>query len=160
MNKSIFAALIAASITFPVYAAAHGKDGQSKFDKLDADSNGTISREEFDAHRASMFSKADADANGSLNAEEMERLHDLRHAERRAAMHARMMSRLDKDGDGEISQAELNVMAEKRFSRMDADGDGALTKDEMRKGHHGGMMHKGMGQGGKMHKGMGQGGTP
>lgn len=154
MNKSILAALIAAGLTFPVYAAqheagGHGKGSQAKFDKHDTNSDGKISREEFDAHRGSMFSKADADGNGALSAKEMERLHELRHAERRAAMHARMMSHLDTDGDGQVSQAELDAMAAKRFSRMDANGDGSLTPDEMRRGHHGGM---GMGKGG-MHKG-------
>lgn len=156
MNKSIFAALIAASITFPAYAAEHGKGGHSKFDKLDTDDSGTISREEFDAQRGAMFSKADADGNGSLNAEEMGRLHELRHAERRAAMHARMMAHLDKDGDGQVSQAELDAMAEKRFSRMDADGDGSLTQDEMRKGHHGGMRQGSMHKGGMMQGGHGK----
>lgn len=53
-------------------------------------------------------------------------------AGRRAAggRFARMMKRLDTNGDGKISHAEHNAVVEKRFARFDTNGDGNVTKQE------------------------------
>ncbi len=38
---------------------------------------------------------------------------------------------MDTDGDGQITQAELDAHAAARFASADSDGDGFLTTDEM-----------------------------
>jgi len=43
---------------------------------------------------------------------------------------AAMMSRLDTDGDGMISQAEFDAARPDRFATADADGDGQVTAEE------------------------------
>jgi Ca2+-binding EF-hand superfamily protein len=77
----------------------------------------------------------------------------------------RLLERADSDGDGALSAAELEEMAdgrrqarmERMFERVDADGDGSLTEAELdaamarmserRGGGHGGAHGGGHGEG-------------
>lgn len=58
-------------------------------------------------------------------------------AEGRQDRAARMIERLDTDGDGAISRIEAEVAASARFARMDRDGDGVVSLAELqeRSGH-------------------------
>ncbi|RIA46651.1 EF hand domain-containing protein [Hephaestia caeni] len=47
----------------------------------------------------------------------------------------RAMPKIDTDGSGTISRAEMLAAAEARFARRDANGDGQLSGDEMRAPH-------------------------
>lgn len=49
-------------------------------------------------------------------------------------MMARMFSQADKDGDGQISRAEMRAEATRRFAEMDRNGDGVLSADERPQG--------------------------
>jgi hypothetical protein len=40
---------------------------------------------------------------------------------------ARRFTRLDRNGDGYVDRAEVDVMLGRRFRRLDADGDGMVT---------------------------------
>jgi Ca2+-binding EF-hand superfamily protein len=42
----------------------------------------------------------------------------------------RLWARMDKDGDGALSAAEGEALAERMFERRDANSDAALTRDE------------------------------
>ena len=42
----------------------------------------------------------------------------------------RMIQSMDKDGDSQISRAEMRAAAETRFKAMDRNGDGVLSEDE------------------------------
>lgn len=46
------------------------------------------------------------------------------------AMGARMMARIDTDGDGRISRAEHDALSARRFQRMDTNGDGYIDQAE------------------------------
>lgn len=123
----------------------------SRFDAMDTDGDGHITREEMAARRAEMVAGLDADGDGFLTADEIAAFH-LRRAEDRANAHAaRMIERMDVDGDGRISAAEMMVSrggrGEMMFDRMDADGDGTLTREEMmqHRSGHGGMGERGHG---------------
>ncbi|MDA0835766.1 MAG: EF-hand domain-containing protein [Planctomycetota bacterium] len=43
-----------------------------------------------------------------------------------------MLKRFDKNGDGKLSQDEVNENLKKRFDKIDANGDGAIDQDELR----------------------------
>ena len=43
----------------------------------------------------------------------------------------RAIERLDRDGDGYISQSELEAYRGGRFEELDRDGDGTVSRDEM-----------------------------
>ena len=55
-------------------------------------------------------------------------------AERRAA---KMVKRLDLDGDGVVTLAESEGMRDKRFAVMDLNNDGKIDKRELREAHRG-----------------------
>jgi len=78
-----------------------------------------------DARRASL----DNDGDGLLSLEEL----TARGQERAAKRAERMMSRLDTNGDKQLSQEELAAVerrGDKRFDRVDADGDGQISRAE------------------------------
>ncbi len=102
------------------------KPENQRFMKLDANGDGGVTRDEFDAARAKRFAQADADGNGLLTKEEME-------AHRETQKKDRMSKRfgaLDTDGDGQVSQTEFVNPEIDMFERLDANGDGLLSQEE------------------------------
>jgi len=128
---SIYAAVIAAGglMYMPIIASAKegGKRGPA-FERIDADGNGQITKEEITAMGMARFEKADTDGDGFISAAEIE-AHQSERAKKRAA---RMMERLDADKDGRLSLAELQSTdrATRMFRRADADRDGVISKAE------------------------------
>ena len=78
------------------------------------------------------FDLGDANGDGQLSREEFEALP----AARRAAQAQRKFERLDADGDGGLSPSEFPSLAN-RLIGFDADGDGILTREEVRRGRRG-----------------------
>ncbi|MGL6209903.1 MAG: EF-hand domain-containing protein [Paracoccaceae bacterium] len=122
------------------------------FDDIDVDKDGTVTKAELDAHRAAKTAEIDTNADGKLDATELAAMQVKRVTEGAEARAAKMIERLDTDGDKALSTAELAAgpKAEGLFERVDADNDGAITKVEAdtaqaemkqrrgdRKGHHG-----------------------
>lgn len=138
-------------------ASAKSHDAAFRFEQIDTNSDGELSLEEVTAHRDARFAKADAngdgfltpdevrggdlaqrmlkrfdtDRNGSLDAAELE----AAGAERRMKRAARMMDRLDTNGDGKVSMEEASARRDpaKMFERLDADGNGTLSAEEFAK---------------------------
>ncbi len=50
-------------------------------------------------------------------------------------MHKMMLEKVDADGDGKVSEAEITAHRTSVFNEIDADGDGSLTKAEI-SAHH------------------------
>lgn len=137
MSETLKLTVLAGAIAFgcalsaaPMALAQQGPGGQGhRFEELDANSDGKITQAEMEAHRAARFAAADTDGNGSLSASEMTATAEQRKADRAA----RMIERIDANGDGEVSQEELANGSKRRgngFDRMDANGDGEITKAE------------------------------
>ncbi len=150
MTGALIVALGAAGV-----ASAHGKAfgergaGMPMFEEMfaqvDADGDGKVTKEEFEAFRAARFAAADTDGDGKLSPEEMEAAREARRMERVRGM----ITRLDTDGDGLLSAEELAAGAPRRgpeamFGMLDADEDGALTLEEMQAGRPGFGRHGGM----------------
>jgi len=153
----LMGAILAATMLSPV--ASMAEDGgraerhAERFSEMDANGDGTFTREEALALAASHFDDADADNSGDLTEDEMVALHRARRDERRASRdesrhsgrhegrearhegrregrHERRFERRAGD-DGLINLAEFNEGALHRFERADLDENGSVTATEM-----------------------------
>jgi hypothetical protein len=114
-----------------------GGAGQSLFDAFDANQDGTLTQAEVDQARQAKLAEFDRDRNGSLSLEEYQALW-------MEAMRERMVDRFqahDDDGDGMVTAEEFGADYGRIISRLDQNGDGEVTMDELRERgegrHHG-----------------------
>ncbi|MES2843624.1 MAG: calcium sensor EFh [Pseudomonadota bacterium] len=103
------------------------------FAAVDADKDGKITQAELDAFRTAEVTAVDTNADGKLSAEELTAMHVARMTERATAMAAQMVERMDSDGDGLLTAAEMATRPGPAmlFDRFDADSDGAVTEAEI-----------------------------
>jgi Ca2+-binding EF-hand superfamily protein len=139
----------------PMGLGHDGPFGAFDFAAIDSDGDGKITRDELAAHRAARLAAMDTDKDGKLSEAEL-RAHVMERAgERAEAMAARMIERLDSDGDGLVSAEEMAAGPARLdiFDRIDRDGDGAISEAEAeaarkhmarRMGHHHGRGHGGV----------------
>jgi len=109
----------------------HGRrGGRQLMERFDVNKDGTLTQEEVDQVVQERFAKADTAGNGSVDLEEFKAfwLTDSREGMVRA------FQRLDRDGDGSVTKAEYDGIADRMFSRLDRDGNGTL---EMQRGGRG-----------------------
>lgn len=102
------------------------------FDQLDADKDGKVTAAEIEAARTARVTAADANKDGLMSADELAAMHLAEMTERANAMAAEMISRMDSDGDGLLSVAEMAAGPgpARFFDRADTDGDGAISRAE------------------------------
>ena len=106
--------------------------GGGGFDRLDTDGDGKITAEEFSARHEALIEAADTDGDDAVSKEEMKAYREARRKELREKRNP------DKNKDGVVDRYEFMAAAEARFERMDKDGDGVISEDEKprRRGHH------------------------
>ena len=118
----------------------------ARFAEADKDGDGQLDRIEaqgLNERLAKNFERIDANADGEISRDEMAAMHQkMRHHGRKAghrmAYMQGMFKGMDDDGNGAISRAELGDKAPKlveNFATIDGDGNGELSKDEMRAFH-------------------------
>lgn len=115
---------------------ADGKDGRRmghRMARLDTNNDGSVSQEEFAS--ASRIKGADANSDGELTQDELIAMLQKRDYERQAE---RMSRRMDIDGDGKVTIAEIEQHRGKAFALMDRNNDGQLEGRELRRGQFGG----------------------
>lgn len=111
--------------------------GDVGFEQLDADGNGEISKEEFDARHAAWLAMMDANGDGMLQQQELEAYILERIKAMAAKQSERMIERLDSDSDGMVSADELGSKmgrasrGDRMFDRLDADDSGGISADEL-----------------------------
>ncbi len=129
-------AALAAPTFAPTFASAEGHGGQhraQKADRLvermafwDENSDGEVTQAEVDAVRAARLTAFDADGDGVLSLAEYEALW-------LDAMRERMVDRFqqhDDDGSGTVTIEEFNEDYARMVARMDRNGDGVLSADD------------------------------
>lgn len=143
----------ASAVMFAGVAWAQAANAQHPLFQADANQDGVVSRQEFDAGHDARFTQADANSDGQLSREEMRALHQ-RH--RRGGGRHDRLGQADANNDGAISREEFLAQASAHFDRMDANNDGVVSAEERPQrggrggpgGHgerdgHGGMRHGG-----------------
>ncbi len=147
MNKKSLLLLILSAALLPLGAQAKPEgvpaDGKGKkgppspeqiIERMDADKNGTISKEEAKGPLAKNFDKIDANSDGQLDKKELRTVQKKRQKQAKEA--GKKLKEADTDGNGSISKdeasaAELKKLVE-HFDKIDADSNGEISKEEMR----------------------------
>jgi Ca2+-binding EF-hand superfamily protein len=105
--------------------ARMGERRDRMFERMDADSDGAVTRAEFDAAHAQR-----SEQRAERRAERGEAGH-RRGGRGHRGSHGMGGMRLDRDGQG-VNIEQARQRATEQFARMDADGDGFVTGAEMR----------------------------
>lgn len=129
---TIGSALVLAGAAFAGDGGKHGGRGhhggpmKHLLAQMDANQDGSVTREEARSAAQKLFATLDQNGDGTVTeAEASEGMRALRqrNADERFA-------KKDANGDGRLSLEE-SKMPERRFQRLDANSDGALTKEEL-----------------------------
>lgn len=115
--------------------AAFAGDAGKKFNKMDTDGDGQVSRAEHAAGAQRMFAELDADRDGAITATEMDVKKDKKNKDQHEMSASDKIKMSDQNADGRLSAAEHAASAEAMFTKMDTNGDGSLSKDELEAGH-------------------------
>ncbi len=112
-----------------------GEIGHEMLQNVDANNDGALSQEEIDAAVNARFSQFDADKNGSLALDEFQALW----ADITRPLAVRAFQFLDPNGDAAIAKAELDGRFGTLVSRFDRNDDGMLSRDDhpRHRGPHG-----------------------
>lgn len=137
LSRLALAALAAGLISGAAVAGDHGGRGGERFKAMDANGDGKVTRAEAEASAKARFDQLDANKDGKLTGDEL-------------PGKGRWGKRGAKDGGGKdktdvgISKQDFVDRSLKRFDRLDANGDGVVTQDEIDaakekfRGHRGG----------------------
>jgi Ca2+-binding EF-hand superfamily protein len=113
------------------------------FDTFDTDSDGKITRSEFEDIRGQLFASADSDGNGSFDLDGFSSIWTTL----MDGPAVRMFQGMDKDGDLTVTAEEHAERSRNMIERMDRNDDGVISKADFKRGG------KDCGRGGRGHHG-------
>lgn len=99
---------------------------ETRFDEIDTNHDGFISRDEYLAAEKKRFAEFDANHDGKIDAKEIASSPPLMERNERAA--ERMVKMWDANGDGVVTADEFNKNADERFTKMDREGTGKIAR--------------------------------
>jgi len=146
MDKEVQAPKVM-NVDFRGHGDGHGKRGgrgmmREILEKVDANGDGAVTQAEIDTFRSGMVTEADASGDGNISLDEFETIY--LQMVRNKMVDA--FQRLDEDGDGMVTQAEMDAKFGNVVERMDRNDDGKLDRADKR-GHD----RKGHGRDGSRH---------
>lgn len=108
-----------------------GHHRMEMIERLDSNSDGKITMAEITAHRDQLHAEHDKDGNNAISLSEFEGIW-------LSMMRPMMVDKfqmMDDDGDGQITDAEVDKKMSRMMRWMDRDEDGAISMREMSRGH-------------------------
>lgn len=116
--------------------------------KADTNGDGKVSLAEFKAARVATTLRADTNKDGKVSKAELEAVAARRAAKgggEGKGGGGRMFGMMDANNDGFLTHPEIEKMVERRFQRLDVNGDGSLSAAEMQAAKRGPMGGQGGG---------------
>ena len=108
-----------------------GHHRMEMIERLDTNSDGKITMAEITAHRDQLHAEHDKDGNNAISLSEFEGIW-------LSMMRPMMVDKfqmMDSDGDGQITNAEVDKKMSRMMRRLDRNEDGAISMKELRKKH-------------------------
>jgi Ca2+-binding EF-hand superfamily protein len=98
----------------------------SRFDEIDTNHDGFITRDEFLASEKKRFEEFDTNHDGKIDAKEIASSPPL--MERNVKTAERMLKQWDANGDGIVTTDEYDKAAQDRFAKQDKEGTGKISR--------------------------------
>lgn len=130
-NHSFKFLLLASGLVLAGASPVFGSDAEDAFKRMDTDGNGKVTAAENAAFAETMFKQSDTNYDGQVSAAECDSAqasHGNKVSQKASARHLQIV---DTDGSGQISASENAAFAQAEFARADKNGDGALSEDEV-----------------------------
>ena len=132
MKRSAILAGLLLGLTPICAAAAQDMPGQRILQRLDANGDGAISKDEILAARERIFKRLDRNGDGVIDEKEIEIARQAIE-DRAEAAEARLgnrLRRMDRNGDDKVTENEFQASTP-LFDLADRNGDGRLSADEI-----------------------------
>lgn len=128
MFRMIVSATLLTLLSVPSMAQMRG--GEGIFERADADSDGSVTREEYIAARSEQFTKFDRNSDGYIDSTDVPKRLAARREQNGGGGHS-MMGQFDADGDGKVTKEEFVNGPTTIFDRADTDGNSVLDAKEL-----------------------------
>jgi len=137
LRVSTLLIVLAAGIPFLCAAQSLPKTADSRFEALDVNGDGVLSKYEYDSD--ALFAAVDDDHNNRISAAELQGL--LGAQEDGALSAADRIAVADSNSDGELTDEELRRGLQFRFNWLDKNKDGSVDLPELKSGFGVPMLH-------------------
>lgn len=135
--KSTKSLALACGLSLLILPIASAGDADKKFEKMDTNGDGKISRVEHSSGAERMFAEMDADGDGIVTASELKskKADKYNDQSRHEMSAAEKLSVIDENGDGRVTSAEHASRSDDMFDQMDTNNDRELSRTELKAGH-------------------------
>jgi len=131
MKNNLVLTSICIALTSGLAFGAPPETGKKHKGMQDKDGDGKITVADFPEKKKKHFSKIDTDGNGEISEDEKKAVREKMKARRGDPKNgAERRGMKDRDGDGKITVADFPEKRKAHFSKIDTDGDGEISENE------------------------------